>query len=161
MKEEQNSIQRMCAFYVSDYHFEMISLPYILQNLEKKRKVIILTENNLEKSINTLVSKMILKEEKKNKILEIKWNHDDLNKIEEIKNIINNEKIIVFIKGKEKYINNINEKLKKFCGNNSKIEIVDCYDAEEISDKMDKIIENYKNVLNTEGKKEIQGILKT
>ena len=39
MKEEHNSKQRMCAFYVSDYHFEMISLPYIIKNLEKNRKV--------------------------------------------------------------------------------------------------------------------------
>ena len=69
MKEENTSNKKMCEFYVSDYHFEMISLPYIVKNLESKRKVIILTENNLEKSIKTLVSKMILKEEKKNEIL--------------------------------------------------------------------------------------------
>ena len=42
MKEENTSNKKMCEFYVSDYHFEMISLPYIVKNLESKRKVIIL-----------------------------------------------------------------------------------------------------------------------
>ena len=158
MKEEHNSKQRMCAFYVSDYHFEMISLPYIIKNLESERKVIILTENNLEKSINTLVSKMILKEEKKNEILDLDWNKNDTNKLEEIKNKINNEEMLIFIKGKEKYINKMNKKLKEILINSKDVETVDCYDVEGIEENMHSIVEKYENILNTEGKKEIQKI---
>ena len=158
MKEEHNSKQRMCAFYVSDYHFEMISLPYIIKNLESERKVIILTENNLEKSIKILVEKMILKDEKKNEILDLDWNKNDTNKLEEIKNKINNEEMLIFIKGKEKYINKMNKKLKEILINSKDVETVDCYDVEGIEENMHSIVEKYENILNTEGKKEIQKI---
>ena len=158
MNEEHNSNKKMCALYVSDYHFEMISLPYIIENLENKRKVVILTQNNLEKSIKTVVSKMILKEEKKNEILKIDWNKKGLDKIEKVKTEINNEEMLIFIKGKEKYINKVNKKLEKILENNSKVEIVDCYDVGEIEENMQMIVEQYKNILNTQGKKEIQKI---
>ena len=158
MKEENTLNKKMCEFYVSDYHFEMISLPYIIKNLESKRKVIILTENNLEKSIKTLVSKMILKEEKKNEILDLDWNKNEANKLEEIKNKINNEEMLIFIKGKEKYINKMNKKLEEILINSKDVETVDCYDVEGIEENMQSIVEKYKNILNTEGKKEIQKI---
>ncbi len=44
----KESKEKICSFYASDYHFEMIILPYIEKNLEKNKKIIILTENNLE-----------------------------------------------------------------------------------------------------------------
>ena len=77
--------EKTCAIFASDYHFEMISLPYIEKNLEKNNKVIILTENNLEDTIEKLVSKVNLSEEKKKKILNLNWKQDDLNKFKEIK----------------------------------------------------------------------------
>ena len=48
MNKNQSTKEKSCVFYVSDYHFEMISLPYISKKLEEEKKVIILTENNLE-----------------------------------------------------------------------------------------------------------------
>ena len=80
MKKNQETKEKICAFYASDYHFEMVSLPYIERKIEEKNKVFILTENNLEDSINVLMSRMNLEENKKNKILNINWKNDDLNK---------------------------------------------------------------------------------
>ena len=51
MSKNQETKEKICAFYASDYHFEMISLPYIERKLEEKNEVIILTENNLEETI--------------------------------------------------------------------------------------------------------------
>lgn len=159
MNENHNSNEKICAFYVSDYHFEMISLPYIIKSMESKKEVVILTENNLEKSIKTVVSKMILKEEKKNKILEINWTNNDENKFKKIKkDITENIDIVIFIKGKEKYIKDANKKIEKLMKNNSNIELIDCYNLEEINENMNIISDNYKNVLNTDGKKEIHKI---
>ena len=62
--------EKTCTFFVSDYHFEMISLPYIDKKLEENEEIIILTENNLEDTIQTLLSKMNFKEDRKKKILE-------------------------------------------------------------------------------------------
>ena len=69
MKEIQKTKEKTCAFFASDYHFEMISLPYIEKELEKNKKIIILTENDLENTIKNLISKINLNEEKKKKYL--------------------------------------------------------------------------------------------
>ena len=63
MNKNQNTKDDMCMVYASDYHFEMISLPYIDKSLEQNREVIILTENDLDKTIEVLVSKINLKDE--------------------------------------------------------------------------------------------------
>ena len=47
----RNTKEKICAFYASDYHFEMISLPYINKKMENKEDIIILTENNLEETL--------------------------------------------------------------------------------------------------------------
>ncbi len=159
MNKKQETKEKVCAFYASDYHFEMISLPYINKQLEKDNQVIILTENNLEETINTVISKINLKEEKKVKILNINWKNDDLNKIKKIKELVENEKeTIIFIKGKENYIKNINNNIERYIEKSKKIKLVDCYDLEEISDRFDDIMNGYNTVLSTAGEKEVEKI---
>ena len=159
MNKSKNTEEKICAFYVSDYHFEMISLPYIEQKLEDKKEIIILTENNLENTISNLISKMNLKEDKKENILKIDWKNNDLSKFKKIKKDIEERKdIIIFIKGKENYIKNINENIEKWIDKNSNIKIIDCYDMEEISENLDEVMDQYKMILNTTGEKEIDKI---
>ena len=43
MNKEQETKEKICAFYASDYHFEMISLPYINKQIEENKQVIVLT----------------------------------------------------------------------------------------------------------------------
>lgn len=157
MNKNQKTKEKICTFYASDYHFEMISLPYIDKNIEENKEVIVLTENDLEKTMKTLISKMNLQEEKKNKILNINWKNDDLNKFKKINNNINKQKeMIIFIKGKENYIKNINENIEKWIEKSNNVKVVDCYDMEEISEKIDTIMEKYKKVLNTKGEKVVE-----
>lgn len=159
MNKTQETKEKICAFYASDYHFEMISLPYINKQIEEDKQVIILTENNLEETINTVISKINLKEEKKAKILNINWKNDDLSKIRKIKKAIESEKeTTIFIKGKENYIKNINENIEKWTKENEKIKLIDCYDLEEISNNLDDIMDKYNVVLGTTGEKQIQKI---
>ena len=66
--------------------------------------------------------------------------------------------MLIFIKGKEKYINKMNKKLEEILINSKDVETVDCYDVEGIEENMHTIVEKYENILNTEGKKEIQKI---
>lgn len=157
MNKNQKTKEKICTFYASDYHFEMISLPYIDKNIEENKEVIVLTENDLEKTMKTLISKMNLQEEKKNKILNIDWKNDDLNKFKRINNNINKQKeMIIFIKGKENYIKNINENIEKWIEKSENVKIVDCYDMEEISEKIDTIMGKYKKVLNTKGESVVE-----
>ena len=115
MRKNQLTKEKTCAFYASDYHFEMISLPYIEKNLEDNKDIIVLTENSLEDTMKTLISNVNLKEEKKKKIININWKNDDLNKFKQIKEDIDkNKNMIIFIKGNKNYINNINENIQKW-----------------------------------------------
>lgn len=159
MNKKQETEEKVCAFYASDYHFEMISLPYINKQIEENKQVIILTENNLEETINTVISKTNLKEDKKVKILNISWKNDDFNKMKEVKEAVKNKKdTVIFIKGKKNYIKNINENIENWVQKSEKLKVIDCYDLEEISDNLDGIMEQYKKVLGTTGEKEIQNI---
>jgi len=148
--------EKTCAFFASDYHFEMISLPYINKNLEQKKEILVLTENDLDKTMELLLSRMNLEETKKNEILKINWKQDDLNKFKKIKdNIKNNKDLIVLIKGKENYIKNVNENIERWVKDRERIKIIDCYDMEEIGENLEDIMGHYKKVLSTTGEKEI------
>ena len=148
MNKNQKTKEKTCAFYASDYHFEMISLPYINKKLDESKEVIVLTENNLKETIKKLVSKINLNEDKKVDILKI-----DLNKFKKINEDIKSKKdMVIFVKGKENYIKNINENIEKWTEKSKNVEIIDCYDMEEISQDMDNIIDQYKFTLKTTGK---------
>ena len=153
MNKNQKTKEKTCAFYASDYHFEMISLPYINKKLDESKEVIVLTENNLKETIKTLVSKINLNEDKKVDILKIDWENNDLNKFKKINEDIKSKKdMVIFVKGKENYIKNINENIEKWTEKSKNVEIIDCYDMEEISQEMDNIMDQYKFTLKTTGK---------
>lgn len=159
MNKNKETKEKACAFYASDYHFEMISLPYINEKLNENKEIIILTENNLEKTINTLMEKMNLEKNKKENILKIDWKENNLNKFKKIKQNAENKKdTVVFIKGKENYIKNINENIEKWIEKSTNIKTIDCYDMSEIDDNLDEIMNRYKMILNTTGEKEIDKI---
>lgn len=159
MNESQITKEKTCAFYASDYHFEIISLPYIEEQLEKNKQIIVLTENDLEESVKTVISKTNLKETKRKNIFSIDWNNDNLSKFKKIKKDIEDQKdIIIFIKGKENYIKNVNRNIEKFVSNKDNVKIVDCYDIEEVSQDIDSIMNKYEKVLSTAGEKEINKI---
>ena len=160
MNKNQKTKEKTCAFYASDYHFEMISLPYINKKLDESKEVIVLTENNLKETIKTLVSKINLNEDKKVDILKIDWENNDLNKFKKINEDIKSKKdMVIFVKGKENYIKNINENIEKWTEKSKNVEIIDCYDMEEISQDMDNIMDQYKFTLKTTGKNIIKYML--
>ena len=149
--------EKTCVFFASDYHFEMITLPFIEENLRNNKKIIVLTENDLEDTIKNLISKVNLKEEKKEKIFKIDWKNNDLKKFKEIKKEVENkENLIIFIKGKENYIKNVNENIEKWTNKIDTVKIIDCYDVEEIREHFADVVNNYENVLSTTGERKIQ-----
>ena len=151
--------EKICAFYASDYHFEMISLPYIHKKMEKQDEIIILTENNLEETMKTFLSKTNLKENKKKEILQLNWKNNYLEKFKEIKTKENKEKdMIIFIKGKENYIRNVNRNIEKWIPEKNHVKIIDCYDIEEVGENLDEIMGQYKKILKTVGEEEIEKI---
>ena len=142
MKECLETKEKTCMFYTSDYHFELISLPYIHKKLQEKRNITILTEQDLEKNI---------KEIDKEKIFNVNWKNDIQNKIKNIKS-----QEIIFIKGNKNYIQNINNELKENNQNYESIKIIDCYNIDEIGEEEKDIIKNYSKTLKTTGEYEVK-----
>ena len=150
---KKNESKRAYMFYVSDYHFEMIGLLNIKKELEENKKVIVLTQNDLEETIKTVLSKINIKEEEKENIEKINWTEKLTTKYEELQRAaIDGEKISIYIKGDEKYIEKQNDIVKKLIRNNKNVSIVDCYNFYEVANKSGEIIRKYDQALVTGAK---------
>jgi len=136
MVAQNKKLEKACCFYVSEFHLEMILVPYLNKKIEEN--ITILTEKNLKETIEILISKMNLNEEIKAKILKLNWDGD--------KEIKENSNIIII--GSKKYIENKNEEIKS----KDAVSVVDCYDFEKEKDNINNIIKKYDNMLNTLGK---------
>ena len=80
----KNNIEKLCSFYVSDWHLVTMLLPYINKQINEKANVITLLENDIDENIKTLIKKLNLKNEQK--ILDINWKRTNGMKYSELKN---------------------------------------------------------------------------
>lgn len=151
MVKEKNNKEKLCLFFASDYHFEMISLPYINENLNKNKKIIMVTENDLDGTLDKVLSNINLSKEEKDRIYKIDWKNNDANKFKEIKNA-NEEKneTIIFVKGRENYINNINKNIDNWIDVDD-MKVIDCYDINEVYNDVSDIAKRYSKILSTSG----------
>ena len=128
--------EKICCFYVSEFHLEMILVPY------KKKKInediTIITQKKLRETLETLISKINLKEENKEKILKLGWNGEQ--------DIKDNSNVIII--GTKEFIKDKNKELE---GKNI-LSVLDCYEFEKEKDDIENIVKQYKNSLNTLGK---------
>lgn len=145
MITKEQDINKKCLFCVSDYHLEMILLPYIIEKKDKY-KTIVFTESNLEDSINVLLTKVNLKEEDKEIIKNIDWNKNDSLKVKQIEEIKDN-KLSIIINGSYEYIKLINKKLERIINKN--IEIVDCFHIGNPDLDVLELSKKYNCILNT------------
>lgn len=153
---KKNKSRKSYMIYASDYHFEMIGLLNIRKELKENKKVIVLTQNNLKETVKTVLSRITMNKEEKEEIQKINWTEETETKYKEIKNSIEqNQKLSIYIKGEEKFIENQNKKINKLIeleNNWENISIIDCYDFSEISEKRNEIIKKYDEVLVTGNK---------
>ena len=143
---ENVEAQRYCRLYVNDMHLIVMLIPYIERELEKKEKIITILENDLENEIDTIVKKVNLGREKKNKIKRINWKKNLLSKeqIGEIKGET------ILIKGSYEFIQSVNEVLKT-----EDNRVIDCYDIDTFEQNSRTILEQHNAILNTSGIRKI------
>ena len=140
--------EKLCLFFASDYHFEMISLPYISGKLKENKEVIMMTENDLDSSLSTVLGRINLKPEEKQKIVNINWKNSNEDKIKKLEN--EDKEKVIFIKGKETYINNVNKSINDLiCDENT--QVIDCYDINEVQENIKEIAKGYSKILSTSG----------
>lgn len=168
MENLKNCTEKLCSFYVSDWHLVTMILPYINKELNEKANIITILENNIEENIRTLISKLNLKNE--NKILEIDWKSTQGFKYSELNNKIKknvNEKTatnIIFINGSKSYIDSVNQNVTKWIKKNIsklkniKFKIVNCYEVTEFNNSIKDILDEHDKILNTAGEKYIEEV---
>ncbi len=168
----KNNIEKICSFYVSDWHLVTMLLPYINTQINEKANIITILENNIEENVKTLVSKLNLKNEKE--ILELNWKSKTVFKYSEIKNIIRNIKKngtlnIIFVNGNKNYIDIIDKSLDKCIANyekqfqkdgkkNLNIKIINCFEVSEFNYNIEKILNTHDKILNTSGERKIEEV---
>ncbi|MCI8273581.1 MAG: hypothetical protein HFJ55_05830 [Clostridia bacterium] len=140
MLVESQNIDKMCSFYVSDFHLEMILVPYINQKIDEKENINIITEKDLKGTMEVVMSKMNLENERKEEILNLGWEKNN-------KQIQDKTNIIVI--GTEEYIKEKNKEIQE--ANKKGLNIVNCYEFEEVKDNIGNIINEHNRSLNTLG----------
>ena len=143
---EEKKIKNICNFYVSEYHLEIMLLPYISNKIDNKEKISVITEKDLRETINVVIDKINLEHNKKEMIKSIGWNNQNIENIHENSNII--------LIGSQEFINSVTFKIKE--KNKENIRIIACYDYNEIKDNMQDIANKYDGVLNTLGIKNLK-----
>lgn len=162
MKNTNDNIKKICNFYMSDWHFTVMLLPYINKEINMKTQIFTIFENDITQKVKTLVDKLNLKN--KDQILKINWKNADINNIiYQLENKLkNNDNNIVIINGTNNYIKEVNKKLEDVIYNDKflqkNIKIIDCYDFEENKEKINTIIGKYDSMVNTSGEIKVENI---
>lgn len=138
---EEKKVKNICNFYVSEYHLEIMLLPYISKKIDNEENITIITEFDLESTLNVVIERINLDKDKKEKIKKIGWN------IQNIENIIPNTNVILI--GSKKFINEKVFELKE--RQVEKLEIIACYNYNEVKNDMKEIVSKYDGMLNTLG----------
>ncbi len=147
-------INKMCSFYVNDWHLTVMMLPYINGKLQENEKVTIISEENLLNNINTILERTNIKEEYKKQIQTIGWEKTSQ---KEIKNKIqeqeNGNNIIII--GKEDYIENTNQIIENKV-KTGEVNVIDCYEIMEFNNNMENILKNHEKIINTSGERTVE-----
>ena len=164
----EKKLEKLCSFYVSDWHLTTMILPYINSKIEKDVNVVPVLENKLEENIKILVEKLNLKN--KEKILSINWKNLDSIKYENIENKLNEElnknnknnetETIILVNGSKEYIEKNNSNIEKWLETSkiSKLKIINFFEVTDFNNNIVEILSNHNKVFNTSGEKEISEV---
>ena len=163
----ENKVEKLCSFYVSDWHLVTMLLPYINKQINEKANILTILENDIEENIKTLIQKLNLKNEEK--ILSLNWKKTNGIKYSEIQNKLKELKKgetlnVILINGKKEYIDIVNKNVEKFLSKNKNIyqninvKIINCFEVSEFNNNIREILNSHDKILNTSGEKEINDV---
>ncbi len=139
--------QKICSFYISEFHLLTILLPYINEKILEEKEVAVILQNDISKNVTNYLSNVRNLNLNTEKIIEIGWNKS---KKEEVNSSLEGKDVIVI--GDREYIEEINNIIEKEI---QVSEILNCYKVNEI-ERIDKILTTHNKVLKTEGKIDVR-----
>lgn len=159
MVNSNKNIKKICSFYVSDWHLVTMLIPYLKEKITMGANISTILERSLEENINTLMEKLVVNINYKNKITAINWKENKNCTEKDVKNILNNngnEEQIIIIAGNKHYINQINNYIEKNTKKN--ITIINCFEVTQSNENVKEILNKHKYILNTSGEKNIEDV---
>ena len=165
----ENNKQKICSFYVSDWHLTAMMLPFIEEKTEKGEILNTILEKNIEHNMQEILTRVQIKESIKEQILKIDWKNKNLIKYSEIRKFMEkatkNQRIVtIIIEGNKDRIDYINKNIDKWMQKNEKklirkeIKIINCYEVGEFNNSLQEILDKHDKILNTSGIHEIEEI---
>lgn len=138
--------EKICSFYVSDFHLITILLPYINEKITEEKEIVTILQNDVSKSIKRYLKNIKNLNLEKERILDIGWKE-----VKKVKNLNLNNKTVI-ISGEEDFVKNINEEVTNSIDN---FELLNCYKISNTED-ISKIASSYSVFLNTSGKTDLR-----
>ena len=151
----KKQMTKACNFYVSQWHLFAALLPYIRDELKNNNQIIFISQDNLEKGLNQLVSKLNLKFENKNGINDVIWLDENFKldiKVEKRPIDIIVQGTVNFIKDINSYIDNNFKKIYR------EITVINCYEIYDTNEMLYNILDEHDYVFNTAGMNEKSAI---
>ena len=166
---DNSNVKKVCGFYVSSMHLITMILPYIKNQTSKNVKIETVLEYNLKENVSNVLSKLIIKDEEKEKILNINWKSNKIQKYsvfeKKLRGLLeSNNDLNILVSGSRKYIEEVNTIIEKFINKNinkikdKKITIIDCYEVTEFDDNIREILDTHELIINTSGVHKIEDI---
>ena len=144
MTTKECNAESTCLICASEYHMELILLPY-LKKYKDSKTVIIFTEKDIEKTVNNILEKINIQQQIKDFFKKIDWSKNDENKLKDLeRSQKNNEEVIIVINGMKKYKETIKRKVKY-----RNIEIIECFYLEDSEFDLKEIRRNTR-IINTD-----------
>lgn len=137
--------EKICSFYVSDFHLITILLPYINEKILEEKEIITILQNDVSKSIKRYLKSVKNLNIEKERILDIGWKE-----IKKMKNLDLENKTVI-VSGEEDFVKKINDEIYKEIED---YELLNCYKIDNTED-IAKIASEYSIFLNTSGKTEL------
>lgn len=135
---------KICLFCASDYHLEMILLPYIKERINTS-KFVIISQKDLEPTMKVLLNRVNIDEKIKKRIWNLNWKEKDISKIEDF--VGEKKEINIIINGEFDYIKNVNNYIKRNFENN--LTVIDCFHVSDVNVNIEELSKEYKYILNT------------
>lgn len=165
----QETFEKICSFYVSDWHMVTMLLPYISKQIENNINVETMLQKDVDKNVTELISRLNIHNEKE--ITKINWKQNKIIKYKETekyldKAISKSKEIIILVNGTNEYINTVNtniynyihKNIRKLTSKGNKIKIINCYEVMQFNYNINTILDSHDKVLNTSGEKEIEEV---
>lgn len=141
-------IIKACNFYVSEWHLFAALLPYVREELKRKNKIVVISQDKLESGMKNLVKRLNLHFENERGIDEISWFNEEF--VMEIKE--ETSPVTIVVQGTMEFVKEINSYLMdRLASSCTELRIINCYEVYNSNTMLYNILDEHDFVFNTAG----------